>query len=110
MAGTFEIYRDKADKYRFRLKAGDGEIILSSQGYDGRSGCRNGVDSVRRNANDPKRFVKSRSESGTFSFTLLSSNGQVIGTSQTYSSESGRDNGIRSVGRSAPDATVVDQT
>ena len=49
MAGKFEIFKDKAGKFRFRLKASNGEIILSSQGYAFRSGCRNGIASVRKN-------------------------------------------------------------
>jgi len=110
MAGKFEIFKDKADKYRFRLKAGNGEIILSSQGYEGKAGCTAGIESVRRNATDPNRFVKAKSDSGKFSFTLTAKNSQVIGNSQSYSSESGRDGGIASVGKSAPDASVDDQT
>ena len=46
----FEIYQDKAGEYRFRLKARNGEIILSSQGYDEKRSCLNGVESVKKNA------------------------------------------------------------
>lgn len=48
----FEIYLDKAGEYRFRLKAVNGEIIASSEGYKSLSGCENGVESVRKNAVD----------------------------------------------------------
>ena len=48
----FEIYLDKAGEYRFRLKAVNGEIIASSEGYTSLSGCENGVESVRKNAVD----------------------------------------------------------
>ena len=48
----FEIYLDKAGEYRFRLKATNGEIIASSEGYTSLSGCENGVESVRKNAVD----------------------------------------------------------
>ena len=47
----WEIYLDKADEYRFRLKAPNGEIILASQGYTAKSSAKNGIDSIRRNAN-----------------------------------------------------------
>ena len=110
MAGKFEIYKDKADKYRFRLKAGNGENILSSEAYESKSGCTNGIESVQRNASDADRFTKSTSDSGKFSFCLCARNNQVIGRSQSYKSESGRDNGIESVGRSAKDAKIDDQT
>ena len=46
----WEIYLDKADEYRFRLKAPNGEIILASQGYTAKSSAKNGIDSIRRNA------------------------------------------------------------
>jgi uncharacterized protein YegP (UPF0339 family) len=50
MAAKFEVYKDKADKYRFRLKAGNGEIIAVSEAYESKAGCLNGVESVRGNA------------------------------------------------------------
>jgi uncharacterized protein YegP (UPF0339 family) len=48
--GKFEIFRDKSMKYRFRLKARNGEIIASSQGYDTKAGLKKGINSVRLNA------------------------------------------------------------
>ena len=48
--GKFEIYKDNAGKYRFRLKAGNGEIIAVGEGYESKQGCENGIASVRRNA------------------------------------------------------------
>jgi uncharacterized protein YegP (UPF0339 family) len=50
MAGKFELYQDKQQKYRFRLKAGNGEIIAASEAYSGKVAALNGIDSVRRNA------------------------------------------------------------
>lgn len=110
MAGKFECYKDKAGEFRFRLKAGNGETILSSEGYTSRSGCAKGIESVRKNAAVPERFEKKTTASGKFRFNLKSSNGQVIATSQNYDSESGCNNGISSVGRTAPEATVVELT
>lgn len=49
----FEIYKDKADEFRFRLKAKNGEPILASEGYTRKDGCRNGVESVKKNAESP---------------------------------------------------------
>lgn len=46
----FEIYTDKAGEFRFRLKARNGEIILSSEGYSAKASCENGIESVRKNA------------------------------------------------------------
>ncbi len=46
----FEIYEDKAGEYRFRLKARNGEIIATSEGYKAMDSCKNGIDSVRKNS------------------------------------------------------------
>lgn len=108
MAGKFECYTDKSGEFRFRLKAGNGNNILSSEGYKSKASCLNGIESVKKNGTDPERFVKTTTPTGKFRFSLTAKNSQVIGTSQNYESESGRDNGIKSVGRSAPDATVVE--
>lgn len=110
MAGKFECYKDKAGEFRFRLKASNGQTILSSEGYSAKSSCTNGIESVRKNCTNPDRFEKKQTPSGKYRFNLTSSNGQVIGASQNYSSASGCDNGMKSVAKSAPDATVDDQT
>ena len=52
MAGKFELYTDKSGEYRFRLKAGNGEVIAVSEGYSSKSAALNGIDSVRRTAAD----------------------------------------------------------
>lgn len=106
MSGRFEIFMDKANEYRFRLKAGNGEIILASEGYKDRASCDNGVESVRTNAPVPERFDKKMTDGGKFRFNLKAGNHQVIGTSQSYESAASRDNGIASVGQNAPEASV----
>lgn len=108
MAGKFECFTDKAGEFRFRLKAGNGEVILSSEGYKQKASCDNGIESVRKNCQDDNCFEKKQTDSGMFRFNLKSTNGQVIGTSQNYKTEEGCDNGIDSVKRNAPDAAVVD--
>jgi len=52
MAGKFELFKDAKGNYRFRLKAGNGEIIAVGEAYASKSGALNGIDSVRRNAAD----------------------------------------------------------
>ncbi|MBQ9911144.1 MAG: YegP family protein [Lachnospiraceae bacterium] len=46
----FEIYLDKGGGFRFRLKAGNGEPILASESYKSKAGCKNGIESVKKNA------------------------------------------------------------
>jgi uncharacterized protein len=52
MAGKFEIYSDKGGKFRFRLKAGNGEIIAVGEAYESKASAKNGIDSVKKNAAD----------------------------------------------------------
>ncbi len=109
MAGKFECYKDKAGDFRFRLNAANGNTILSSEGYKSKSGCANGIESVRKNCVDPDRFVKKVTATGKFRFSLTAKNSQTIGTSQNYASESGCNNGMASVAKNAPDAAVVEE-
>lgn len=110
MAGKFEIYTDKAGEFRFRLKAGNGQTILASEGYTAKSGCENGIDSVQKNAPNDERYERKESASGKPMFNLKAANGQVIGTSELYESVAARENGIESVKTNGPIATMVDLT
>lgn len=110
MAGKFEIYKDKSGEFRFRLKASNGQNILASEGYKAKSGCTNGIESVKKNAPDDGRYERKETKSGKYMFNLKAGNNQIIGTSESYESTSSRDNGIASVKKHAPGATVVDTT
>lgn len=50
MAGKFEVYKDKSGGFRFRLKAGNGEVIASSESYTTKAAALNGITSVKNNA------------------------------------------------------------
>lgn len=104
----FEIYKDKGGKFRFRLKAGNGQIVLASEAYESKAGCKNGVKAVMKNAPLDARYVKKESTNGKFYFNLRAGNNQVIGTSEMYESASSRDNGIESVKKTNESATVVE--
>jgi len=106
--GKFEIYCDKAGEHRFRLKAGNGENILASEGYSSKDGCENGIESVRKNSQDASKFEVKEATNGKFHFNLKAGNGQVIGTSQMYASKDGCENGCESVAKNAPDAEIVE--
>lgn len=110
MSGSFEIYKDKAGEFRFRLKADNGQTILASEGYKERSGCDNGVASVQKNAPDDARYERKVTASGKFMFNLKAANHQIIGTSEQYESERARDNGIESVKKNGPTMKIVDLT
>lgn len=108
MAGKFEIKQSKNGKFHFNLKAGNGQIILSSEMYESRGACENGIESIKKNAGSEARYEKRASAKGDPYFILKAGNGQEIGRSEMYSSDSACQNGIDSVQKNAPDATVVD--
>ena len=108
--GKFEIYKDKREEFRFRLKSGNGQTILSSEGYSSKASCNNGIASVRKNSADDNRFERLESKSGKPYFNLKSTNGQVIGNSEMYSSNAAMENGIESVKKNAPEADLNDLT
>lgn len=106
--GKFEITTRKNGEYQFNLKAGNGQVILASEGYSSKSACQNGIESVRKNAQDDSKFERKTSSNGKPYFNLKASNGQVIGNSEMYESETSRENGIESVKKNAPTADVSD--
>lgn len=110
MAGKFVITKRSNGDFQFNLKAGNGQVILASQGYADKGGCKNGIESVKKNSPDDGRYERKTSSNGKWFFNLLAANGQVIGTSEMYESESGRENGIASVKANAPGADTVDET
>lgn len=110
MPGKFEVYKDKAGEYRFRLKAANGQNILSSESYKTKTACMNGVESVKKNSQNPDRFAKKKTPSGKYRFNVVASNGQTVGTSQSYTSDSGCSSGMKSVAECAPGARTDDQT
>ena len=104
----FEITVRKNGEFQFNLKASNGEIILTSEGYTTKSACLNGVESVKKNAVEEKRFEKLVAKNGKPYFNLKATNGQFIGQSQMYASERNRNNGIASVMKNAPVAEIVE--
>ena len=50
MAGKFEVYKDKAGKFRFRLKAGNGEVVATGEAYETKAAAKKGCEAVQRAA------------------------------------------------------------
>jgi uncharacterized protein len=109
MAAQYEIKTAASGKFMFNLKAGNHEVILTSQMYESLDGARNGVASCQENGGNEGSFTKDTASDGQFYFTLKAGNGQVIGRSEMYKSEAGRDNGIASVMKNCG-ASIVDAT
>lgn len=106
MAGKFELYQGKDKKHYWRLKANNGETILASQGYKSKASARNGIESVRKNAGRGGAVEERQSRNGKHYFVLKATNGQVVGTSEQYNSQSSCTNGFKSVAKHAPAAKL----
>lgn len=105
----FELYTSKNGEFRFRLKAGNGQTILTSEGYKTKAAAKNGIASVGKNAKRKGAFETKVGRNKKHYFNLKSTNGQVIGASQGYAAASGCNNGMESVKKNAR-AKVDDQT
>ncbi len=110
MAGKFEVKLSNSGKHMFNLKAGNGQVILTSELYESKTACLNGVESVRKNSADENRFERRTSSKGEPYFILKAGNGQEIGRSEMYSGDAAMENGIASVKTNAPDAAINDTT
>lgn len=110
MSGKFVISTRKNGEFQFNLKASNGQVILTSEGYKAKTAALNGVESVRKHSQDDANFDRRTAKDGSPYFNLKASNGQAIGHSEMYSGNSACENGIDSVKRHAPDAALVDET
>lgn len=107
--GKFVITKRANGEFQFQLKAGNGQTILASEGYTTMAACKNGIESVKKNSQVDARFERKEAKNGAPYFNLKATNGQVIGTSEMYSSTAACENGIESVKKNAPEAEVVEQ-
>jgi uncharacterized protein YegP (UPF0339 family) len=109
MAGYFEL-KASGSQYMFNLKAGNHEVILTSEQYTAKKGAQDGIDSVKANAPNNDRYERKVAKNGAPYFVLKAANGQAIGHSEMYSSASAMENGIASVKTNAPGAATKDLT
>ena len=130
--GVFEIICDAADRFRFHLKAGNGEIIAVSQSYGAKESAISGIDSIKKNApiakivdlttgevavpkhvtgivQDPVFEIQTNAPD-KWRFHLKAANGEIIAVSQSYQTKESAESGIASVKKNAPNAKVVDLT
>jgi uncharacterized protein len=110
MQGKFEIKKSANGKFHFNLKAGNGQIILSSEMYETRSAAESGIASVQKNAADDARYERRQASNGDPYFVLKAANGQEIGRSEMYKSDAAMENGISSVKTNGPGASIADAT
>lgn len=83
-AGTFETFVGVDGKHYFHLLSGNGEKVLQSQAYSSRAAAEKGVESVRKNAVDANNFEQLTASNGEHYFNLVAQNGEIIGSSELY--------------------------
>ena len=110
MYGKYEIRTVKNGQYYFNLKAGNSEVILTSETYLTKASAENGIASCRENSPYDERYSRLTATNSEPYFTLRAANHQVIGTSELYSSTQARETGIASCKTNGPTAPVVDLT
>ncbi|MBS1583307.1 MAG: YegP family protein [Bacteroidetes bacterium] len=104
---TFQVFRDRIGEYRYRLLADNGEPILASEGYTTKASLLRRIDSVRRNAPYDTSYRRHQTHSGYY-FSIVASNGEIIGRSGVYSTIHACDNGVEAVKRIALMANAID--
>lgn len=107
---AFIITKRKNGELQFVLKAANGQTILMSEGYKSMAACQSGIASVKLNALDDHRFERKTATNGNHYFNLKAANGQVIGTSEMYTSVAAMEKGVLSVHTYAPLAEVHDES
>jgi len=114
------VVKETATGFKFDLKAGNGEVIATSEVYTTKAACLNGIESVKVNcvggvedqtvenveAVKHPKFELYQDKAGEYRFRLKAKNGEVIAVSEGYASKSGCENGIESVKKNAPEAAV----
>ena len=120
--GTF-LVKQTATGIKFDLKAGNGEVIATSEVYNSKDACLNGIASVKKNSivagiedqtaevfenqKHPK-FEIYLDKKGEYRFRLTATNGQIIAVGEGYKVKAGCLNGIESIKKNAPDAEIVE--
>lgn len=110
MTGWYELNKSSDGQFRFVLKAGNTETILTSELYKAKASAQAGIASVQANCAADDRYERKTASSGKEYFNLKAANSQVIGTSQMYSSAAARDGGIASVKTNGSTKTIKDNT
>ena len=111
MAATYDLkHGADGQRYRFNLKAANGEIILISEAYETKESALKGIESVRKHSMDEAHFERKTSKRAELYFVLKAASGQIIGMSEMYSSEAACENGIASVRKNGRTAQLRDHT
>lgn len=106
MAGKYKLKAAARGKFMFNLLAGNHQVILTSESYDEKASALNGIKSCQTNSQKDAMFERKTAKDGSPYFVLKAGNGQTIGKSEMYSSNSSMENGIASVKANGATTTV----
>jgi uncharacterized protein YegP (UPF0339 family) len=91
-------------QHMFNLKGGNAEVVLTSERYTTRQGAQEGIASAKVNSAHDERYERRADSAGSPYFVLKGRNGEIIGTSEAYSSTTARDIAIAWVKANGPGA------
>ena len=118
------VIRNVTSGIKFDLKATNGQVIATSEVYESKAACENGIASVQKNAPIAKvedqtvagfetvtnpKFELYEDKGGEYRFRLKARNGEIIAISEGYTTKAACENGIESVKKNAPEAEVVEE-
>ena len=107
MAAAYEL-KKSGSQFMFNLRGDNNEKVLTSERYVSKDGAKNGIASCRTNAPFDVRYDRRTATNGQPYFVLKAGNGEVIGTSEIYSSKAAMETGIAAVKKHGPSAPVQD--
>ncbi|MDO4640150.1 MAG: YegP family protein [Neisseria sp.] len=105
---TFELKKSDTGAFHFNFLGENGKTILRSEQYNSKASAQNGIESVRKNADNEARYDLKEGSSGKFYFNLKAANGQIIGTSMMYGDHAARETVIEELKKHAAKAGVVE--
>ncbi|MBI4755986.1 MAG: YegP family protein [Betaproteobacteria bacterium] len=108
MAGKYELKQTDKGQFHFNLKAGNGQVIMSSGMFASRTDAEGAIGLARKHSSDDGRFERKTSSKGEAYFVLTGPDGKMLGRSEMYASVSAMENGVASVVKNGPDAATVE--
>jgi uncharacterized protein YegP (UPF0339 family) len=110
MAAKYELKKSSDGQFYFTLQAANNEKILTSEMYKAKQGAENGIASVKVHSMQEGQFEPRTSKAGKPYFVLKALNGEVIGTSEEYSSKEAMETGMAAVKTAGPMAMTDDRS
>ncbi|MCV2218843.1 MULTISPECIES: YegP family protein [unclassified Thauera] len=110
MSVRFEITKNDKGEFYFKLLNADGKTLVRSEGYNAKASCTNGIESVRKNAGDDKRYELKTASDGRPYFNLKASNGQIVGTSPMFADAAACAAAVAATKAGAAEAPIDDKS